>query len=82
MHFQKCNKDKETVHEEMRNYELAVDDILVNTFDQLEPGYPGLLQQLSGKRIFSIGPVSLCNTTRLDMEERGKKSTIDTHMCI
>ncbi|XP_078150843.1 UDP-glycosyltransferase 73C6-like [Carex rostrata] len=79
MHFQQSSKE---IAEEMRNSEVSVDGILVNSFEQLEPGYAGLLQKNSGKKVFTIGPVSLCNTTRLDMEERGNKSTVDSDQCI
>jgi flavonol-3-O-L-rhamnoside-7-O-glucosyltransferase len=81
MHFQQGKMDNRVL-EEMRNYELAVDGVLVNSFDQLESGYPGLLQKVSGKKYFTIGPVSLCNTTRLDTKERGNKSTVDADRCI
>jgi flavonol-3-O-L-rhamnoside-7-O-glucosyltransferase len=81
MHFQLSEQNKEMI-EEFRDFELAIDGMLVNSFDKLEPGYPGLLHKISGKRIFTIGPVSLCNTTRLDMDVRGNKSTVDADRCI
>ncbi|KAJ3689228.1 hypothetical protein LUZ61_018392 [Rhynchospora tenuis] len=81
MHFQQSKENKD-IGEEMRNYELAVDGVLVNSFEHLEPGYAGLLQKLSGKKVFSIGPVSVCNTKMMDMEERGNKPTVSTDRCI
>ncbi|KAJ4778332.1 Glycosyltransferase [Rhynchospora pubera] len=81
LHFPQSKEMKE-IGEEMRSYELAVDGILVNSFEQLEPGYADLLQNLSGKKVFTMGPVSVCNTKMMDMEERGNKPTVSTHRCI
>ncbi|XP_078150877.1 UDP-glycosyltransferase 73C6-like [Carex rostrata] len=83
MQVQQSKKDNnKEMAEEMRNYAVTVDGVLVNSFEQLEPGYSGLLQKNSGKKVFTIGPVSLCNTTRLDMEERGNKPSVDNDRCI
>ncbi|XP_072973551.1 UDP-glycosyltransferase 73D1-like [Typha angustifolia] len=68
--------------EEKRKAELAADGVVVNSFEELEPGCAELLRIASGKLVWSIGPVSLCNTSKSDLEERGNKASVDTNECI
>ncbi|KAJ9559339.1 hypothetical protein OSB04_013953 [Centaurea solstitialis] len=56
--------------------------IVVNSFDELEPKYVEELAKVKGKKVWCIGPVSLCNRSLLDIAERGKKSGIDEHDCL
>ncbi|XP_073011607.1 UDP-glycosyltransferase 73D1-like [Typha latifolia] len=68
--------------EEQRKAELAADGVVVNSFEELEPGCAELLRIASGKLVWSVGPVSLCNTSKSDLEERGDKASVDTNECI
>ncbi|CAL9085359.1 unnamed protein product [Musa textilis] len=68
---------------EVREGELAMDGVLVNSFDDLEPGYAERLAAASGKKVCTIGPVSLCyGSGRLDMADRGKKLSVDARRCL
>ncbi|XP_038989977.1 scopoletin glucosyltransferase-like [Phoenix dactylifera] len=45
---------------------------VVNTFPELEPGYLEHYERETGKRVFAVGPVSLCNRAAADAAERGR----------
>ncbi|KAD4384373.1 hypothetical protein R6Q59_011543 [Mikania micrantha] len=60
--------------------EEAADGIVVNSFKELEPYYVEELSKVKNKKVWCIGPVSLCNKTFLDIAERG--SPINQHECL
>lgn len=61
--------------------ELSADSVIVNTFEELEPGYVKGYQGVV-KRLWCIGPVSLCNTKKSSKADRGNKSSIDENLCL
>ena len=52
--------------QEIREFDMAVDGVVVNTFDELEHGSTALLAAAAGKKVLAVGPVSLCRTPSLD----------------
>ncbi|CAN4099905.1 unnamed protein product [Withania somnifera] len=56
--------------------------IVVNSFEELEPEYVQGVKKAKGKKVWTIGPVSLCNKEKLDKVERGNKASIDEHHCL
>ena len=51
---------------ELRELEMAVDGIVVNSFEELEHGSAaGLAAATGGKAVFAVGPVSLCGAPGL-----------------
>ncbi|XP_065050156.1 UDP-glycosyltransferase 73C3-like [Musa acuminata AAA Group] len=68
--------------EEGREGELAMDGIIVNSFDELEPGYAVRLAVASGKEVRPIGPVSLCCRGSSDMAARGQKPSVEASRCM
>ncbi|XP_039774972.1 UDP-glycosyltransferase 73D1-like isoform X1 [Panicum virgatum] len=51
---------------ELREFEMAVDGIVVNSFEELEHGSAaGLAAVTGGKAVFAVGPVSLCGAPGL-----------------
>ncbi|KQJ83659.1 UDP-glycosyltransferase 73D1 [Brachypodium distachyon] len=46
---------------ELREFELAVDGIVVNSFEELEHGSAARLAEATGKTVLAVGPVSLCH---------------------
>ncbi|PUZ48090.1 hypothetical protein GQ55_7G217600 [Panicum hallii var. hallii] len=52
--------------QEMREFDLAVDGIVVNTFEELEHGSTALLAAATGKKVLAVGPVSLSRSPSLD----------------
>ncbi|XP_010507583.1 PREDICTED: UDP-glycosyltransferase 73C4-like [Camelina sativa] len=56
--------------------------VIVNTFQELEPAYVKDYKEARAGKVWSIGPVSLCNKAGTDKAERGNKATIDQDECL
>jgi hypothetical protein len=50
----------------IRDFDVAADGIVVNTFDELESGSTALLAEATGKKVIAVGSVSLCRSPSLD----------------
>ncbi|XP_022143977.1 UDP-glycosyltransferase 73C5-like isoform X2 [Momordica charantia] len=61
--------------------EMSSYGIVLNTFEEMEPKYVEALKN-KRRRVWCVGPVSLCNAETADKAERGKKSAIDEHSCL
>ncbi|KAK3144210.1 hypothetical protein QOZ80_4AG0310100 [Eleusine coracana subsp. coracana] len=48
----------------VREFDTAVDGIVVNSFEELEHGSTALLAAATGKEVFAVGPVSQCCLSR------------------
>ncbi|WZZ49129.1 hypothetical protein YC2023_049236 [Brassica napus] len=55
--------------------------IIINTFQELEPAYVKEYKEARDGKVWSIGPVSLCNKKGADKAERGNKAVIDQEEC-
>ncbi|KAJ0089131.1 hypothetical protein Patl1_32271 [Pistacia atlantica] len=62
------------VRNKMREAESSAYGVVVNSFSELEHGCVKEYENAIGKKVWSIGPVSLCNRENLDKFERGNKS--------
>ncbi|EOA29264.1 hypothetical protein CARUB_v10025538mg [Capsella rubella] len=56
--------------------------VIVNTIEELEPAYVRDYKKAKAGKVWSIGPVSLCNKVGEDKAERGNKAAIDQDECI
>ncbi|CAN1134868.1 UDP-glycosyltransferase 73C9 [Linum perenne] len=57
--------------------------VVLNSFEELEPDYVTECRKIRGeKKIWCIGPASLCNTDELDKSERGNKPSSDESGCL
>ncbi|CAA7042111.1 unnamed protein product [Microthlaspi erraticum] len=56
--------------------------VIANTFQELEPAYVKEYKEARLGKVWSIGPVSLCNKVGTDKAERGSKAAIDQDECI
>ncbi|KAJ7976879.1 Glycosyltransferase [Quillaja saponaria] len=54
--------------------------VIVNSFEELEEAYVKDYKKV--RKVWCIGPVSLCNKSESDKAERGKKASIDEHQCL
>lgn len=54
--------------------------LIINTFNELESAY--VESYKASKRVWCIGPVSLCNKDISDKTERGNKTSCDEQECI
>uniref|UniRef100_J3LZP5 Glycosyltransferase n=1 Tax=Oryza brachyantha TaxID=4533 RepID=J3LZP5_ORYBR len=52
--------------QEFREFDKAVDGVVVNSFEELEHGSAALLAAAAGKKVLAVGPVSLCHEPVLD----------------
>lgn len=68
--------------DQMKEGEAQAYGIVVNSFEELEPQYVQGVKRAKGKKVWSIGPVSLCNKEKQDKVERGNKASIDEHHCL
>ncbi|XP_073120281.1 abscisate beta-glucosyltransferase-like [Henckelia pumila] len=56
--------------------------MVINSFYALEPAYVDYYRNVTGKKAWIVGPVSLYNRNQEDKAERGQKSAIDKHSCL
>lgn len=52
--------------QELREFDMAVDGVVVNSFEELEHGSAALLAASAGKKVLAVGPVSLPHQPILD----------------
>ncbi|XP_074561278.1 UDP-glycosyltransferase 73C2-like [Curcuma longa] len=57
--------------------EAMADGVVVNTFDDIEAVYVESHQKMIGKRVWTVGPLCLCNKDAGHMAARGNKAAID-----
>ncbi|KAH7853258.1 hypothetical protein Vadar_000586 [Vaccinium darrowii] len=75
-------EDAKGLRAEIRAAETAAYGVVVNSFEELEPGYVEEFRKVRGGKVWCIGPVSSCNKDDLDKLERGRKSTFDEKECL
>ncbi|KAJ9559338.1 hypothetical protein OSB04_013952 [Centaurea solstitialis] len=68
--------------ERMEKAGKAAYGIVVNSFEELEDKYVEEFAKAKGKKVWCIGPVSLCNKSFLDIAERGEKGAINERDCL
>ncbi|XP_015088908.1 UDP-glycosyltransferase 73C4-like [Solanum pennellii] len=74
--------DMKKIMDQIQRAEDEAYGIVVNSFDDLEKEYVEGLMNVKKKKIWTIGPVSLCNKEKQDKAERGNKAAIDEHRCL
>ncbi|KAB1221197.1 UDP-glycosyltransferase 73C3 [Morella rubra] len=75
-------QDMDAILEKIREAEAGSYGLLVNSYDELELAYLQEYRKRTGKKVWCIGPVSLCNKDNSDKAERGKKASIDENQCL
>ncbi|KAF7804387.1 UDP-glycosyltransferase 73D1-like [Senna tora] len=75
--------DLDDFRKRMREAEMSAYGVVVNSFQELEQGCAEEYEKvMKNKRVWCIGPVSLCNKQSLDMFERGNKPSIEKTQCL
>lgn len=74
--------DLDDYRKKMHEAEMSSFGIVVNSFEELEQGCAKEYEKVMNKRVYCIGPVSLCNKKNLDKFERGNKSSIEEKQCL
>lgn len=70
------------VTDQIREAEETSYGVVINSFEELEPEYVKEYRKAKGKKVWCIGPVSLCNRDNSDKAERGNKVSIDQEHCL
>lgn len=70
------------IRQQMFDSEEQAVGTVANTFQELEPEYVNRYMRERDKKVWCIGPVSLCNVDDSDKAERGNKAAIDGHDCL
>ncbi|KAG1335550.1 UDP-glycosyltransferase 73E1 [Cocos nucifera] len=68
--------------EEVMADQQRFDGMLANTFDDLEALYIESFRKAIGKKVWTIGPMSLYNKDVADMAARGNLASIDENHCL
>ncbi|KAF8389395.1 hypothetical protein HHK36_026090 [Tetracentron sinense] len=74
--------DLDDFHDKVREAEVMAYGVVVNSFKELELGYFEEYERAIQKKVWCIGPLSLCNKDNLDKFERGNKGPIDKNQCL
>lgn len=82
IHFQPSSSIPEDRHRELREFELAVDGIVVNSFEELEHGSVSRLAAATGKAVLSVGPVSLCGAAAPPSLLDSRANSDDARLCM
>ncbi|KAH7833158.1 hypothetical protein Vadar_003571 [Vaccinium darrowii] len=61
---------------------LASYGVIANSFYELEPEYADYYRNVLKRKVWNIGPVSLCNLEVEDKTQRGKEATIGEQECL
>ncbi|WOL09008.1 hypothetical protein Cni_G17761 [Canna indica] len=72
----------EEMAKEVYEAEFAADGIVLNTFEAMEDVHIKSYAKAMGKKVWSLGPYSLCNKTIAPMAARGNKASIDAAQCL
>ncbi|KAA8518670.1 hypothetical protein F0562_016144 [Nyssa sinensis] len=74
--------DLDDVRLQMQEAESTAYGVVVNTFSELEHGCVEEYGKAINKKVWCIGPVSLCNKDIQDKFERGNKTSIEEKQCL
>ncbi|XP_027349165.1 UDP-glycosyltransferase 73D1-like [Abrus precatorius] len=74
--------DLDDFRHNMYEAEMSAYGVVVNSFEELEQGCAKEYEKALNKRVWCIGPVSLCNNVSLDKFERGNKPSIEEKHCL
>ncbi|XP_054785073.1 UDP-glycosyltransferase 73D1-like [Prosopis cineraria] len=73
--------DLDDLRDKMREAEMSSYGIVVNSVEELEHGHAREYEKAMNKKVWCIGPLSLCNKEGLDKFERGNKPSIEEKQC-
>ncbi|WMV12854.1 hypothetical protein MTR67_006239 [Solanum verrucosum] len=55
---------------------------IVNSFYEMEPNYVQHFREVVGRKVWHVGPVSLCNKDNEDKSQRGQDSSLSEQKCL
>ncbi|KAH7835007.1 hypothetical protein Vadar_021988 [Vaccinium darrowii] len=65
--------------EKIMEAEMTSYGVVINSFHELEPAYSKLYSEVIGRKVWHVGPVSLCNKDNEDKARRGSKISLSEH---
>ncbi|KAF7028467.1 hypothetical protein CFC21_040387 [Triticum aestivum] len=72
----------EQIREKMFEEELRCDGEITNSFKELETFYIESFEQITRKKVWTVGPMCLCHRNRNTMAARGNKAAMDDAQCL
>ncbi|XP_058077109.1 UDP-glycosyltransferase 73C6-like [Magnolia sinica] len=76
------NSGFQEISEKARTGDSKSYGVVVNSFNESDNEYVEYYQKATGKKVWTIGPVSLYNKEMLDKTVRGNKTSINEHECL
>ncbi|RWR84984.1 UDP-glycosyltransferase 73C1-like protein [Cinnamomum micranthum f. kanehirae] len=78
----KGNSEVTEMFDRFAEVDLKSYGVVINSFNELELEYVDYYKKATGIKVWTIGPVSLCNKERSDKAQRGNKAVIDAKTCL
>ncbi|URE07709.1 UDP-glucoronosyl and UDP-glucosyl transferase [Musa troglodytarum] len=77
-----CLPEMAKFREEMMEEDCRSDGVVVNTFSDLEALCIDQYQEIIRKKVWTIGPMFLCNRDAAYIAARGNKASVDQEQCL
>ncbi|XP_010927315.1 scopoletin glucosyltransferase-like [Elaeis guineensis] len=68
--------------DQIKNSEERSYGVVANSYYELEPDYAEHYRKVVGRRVWNVGPVSLCNRNEMEKSRRGDETSIDCNECL
>lgn len=70
------------IRKKMYEEEMRSSGVVINSFQELEALYIESFEQVTGKKVWTVGPMCLCNQDSNTMAARGNKASMDEAQCL
>jgi UDP-glucosyl transferase 73C len=72
----------EQIRKNIYEEEIRSSGVVMNSFQELEALYIESFEQITGKKVWTLGPMCLCNQDINAMAARGNKASMDEAQCL
>ena len=72
----------EQIRKNIYEEEIRSSGVVMNSFQELETLYIESFEQITGKKVWTVGPMCLCNQDINAMAARGNKASLDEAQCL
>ncbi|XP_062178355.1 UDP-glycosyltransferase 73C6-like [Phragmites australis] len=72
----------EQIRKNIYEEEMRCSGVVLNSFQELEALYIQSFEQITGKKVWTVGPMCLCNKDNNTMAARGNKASMDEAQCM
>ena len=72
----------EQIRKNIYEEEIRSSGVVMNSFQELETLYIESFEQITGKKVWTVGPMCLCNQDINAMAARGNKASMDEAQCL